>query len=219
MNEIILETANYNSISLACQDALINHKMVAITGEPGLGKTTAVNSFKSTIADNVFVVTVTKSMSAKIFYSSILNTVGDKKFSSTQRLYFIIQEAIHVFTNSVENKILIIDEAGRLTPNMIEYIHEFRDATKENTGIVLLGVGYFEKNMIKWRDSEYIGIPEFYSRISSWLKLEKPTKNEIIAIVRAYGVEDEGFIKEVIGFNDFRKLTNSIHNYLTIMKH
>jgi len=218
MNEKILETANYLEIKYACQDALINHKMIAITGNPGFGKTTAINAFKSKIPENVFIVTVTKSMSAKIFYSSILNTFGDKEYKSSERLYFVIRDAIEVFRNSNENKLLIIDEAGRLTPGMIEYLHEFRDATKDNTGIILLGVGYFKSNMINWRNSQKIGIPEFYSRINSWHELENPSKDEIKGIINSYDIDDEDFVHENLGIKDLRVLTNRINDYLTVMK-
>lgn len=101
MKDIVLETANFNEISYACQDALANHKMIAITGRQGLGKTIAINAFKK-IEDNVTIVTVTESMSAKVFYSCILNIFDEKRFKITEQLYFIIQSAIQAFKKIVK---------------------------------------------------------------------------------------------------------------------
>ncbi len=215
--KILLETSNFRTINTACQDALINHKMIGIIGQPGYGKTTALNSFMNSLQDNVVIVTVSASMSAKIFYSTIINTFGDSSYKSSEHLYFLIQKAVNMFNVNNENKLLIIDEAGKLSPKMLEYLHEFRDKTMEHTGIILAGVDYFRSNIMKWRNSGKVGIPEFCSRISSWQVLEKPTKDEIVALINAYGIKDDDFVKACLNINELRTLTNHIQDYLTFL--
>lgn len=217
MKEIVLETANYLEIKYACQDALINHKMISIIGDAGLGKTTAINSFKKLMKDNVYIVTVTEAMSMKIFYSSILNTFGDESYITSQHIYFIIKSAIEQFNSNGENKLLIIDEADKLSPRMVRYLHEFRDGTKETTGIIMLGVNTLKKNLQKWRNSGIVGIPEYYSRIHSWHELNKPTKDEIKGIISAYKIDDEDFISANINVKTFRRLCYNIEDYLTLL--
>lgn len=218
MEKKIISIANYNTITELCKDALVNHKMICITGAAGLGKTTAIGNFIKKNPHNVYLVTVSPSMTAKIFYSSILNSYGDSDYRTTEQLYFIIQKAINQFNNNNENKLLIIDEAGKLKTKMYEYLHEFRDKTKDTTGIILAGVDYFQKNLETWKNSGKVGIPEFCSRIYSWQGLSEPTKIEIISIIKAYGINDEEFIKDRLDYKDFRSLTNDIEDYLTIQK-
>jgi len=217
MKNIILEITNYKSVINACKDSLAHNKMIGIIGDAGSGKTTALEHFRNKYPQNVFIVTVYPTMTAKIFYSSVLNVFGDSKYETSDQLYFIMQKAVNLYKNFGENKLLIIDEAGKLKPRMFEYLHEFRDKTRENTGIILAGVDYFKSNIIKWRNSGVIGIPEFCSRIHSWQELVKLKKEELISIIKENGIDDEDFIKACIGITDLRVLRNHIEDYLTLI--
>ena len=110
---------------------------------------------------------------------------------------------------------LIIDEAGKFSPRMLEYLHELRDLTTDTTGIILAGPEYFEEHLINWKDKKVTGIPEVYSRITTWVKLRPPTSNEKIELIRAYNIHDNDFEKFIKYSLDFRDVKNKITNYLT----
>jgi len=213
----ILETDNFVTVFNCCKDALVNKKMMAIIGAPGFGKTTAIESFQRRFHDNAVIIKAQKSMTAKIFFSSILNSLGDENYSPSMPLYFCIRKAASYFNNETYNKLLIVDEAGKFKPPMLEYMHEFRDLTKDSTGIILTGVEYFRNNMNNWVEQNITGIPEIFSRINSWQQLKPPTTREIFAIIQAYGIEDRDFIKEHRNISDYRILVNKIKDYLLLI--
>jgi len=213
----ILQTDNYVTIFNTCKDALVNQKMIAIIGAPGYGKTTALGSFKKEFQENTVIIKAQKSMSPKIFFSTILNIYGDEKYTSTMNLNRCIYNAAELFNSEQYNKLLIIDEAGKFSPPMLEYMHEFRDLTLFSTGIVLAGVDYFKSNLEHWTEQNRVGIPEVYSRINSWQCLKAPTIREIAAIVKSYGIEDEGFVRAHRHVNDYRILVNRIKDYLMLL--
>ena len=60
--------------------------------------------------------------------------------------------------NQELTKLLIRDEASKV----YEYLHEFRDSTQNNTGIILTGVEYLKSNMETLVDKSVKGMPEIY---------------------------------------------------------
>ena len=217
IKKIILETDNYLTTQLACTNAMINKEMIAIIGPSGSGKTTGFSSFQDKYPENVYVVNARKSMNARLFYSSITNSIADESYNPSLPLYFCLKKAANVFLEDSSNKLLIIDEAGKFSPAMLEYLHEFREMTRETTGIILGGVEYFQTNLMMWNIKNKPGMPEVYSRISAWQTLNKPQYNEVVALIQAYGIKDSSFEKSNKGVENFRILQNRINLYKTIL--
>lgn len=216
IDPIVIRTNNFDSIFSSCDDARENQKVIAISSPTGYGKTTALVSYKKMYGDNILLVKAFKSQNASLFYSSIFNGNVDENYKPTLHKYFAIRKAASIFDNN-RKMLLIIDEAGKFTAPMLEYLHEFRDLTKGNTGIILAGVGFREK-IENWNENGKTGIPEFYGRINAWVKLDPPTEEEIINIIHEYKVYDNKFEKECLNVENFRVLTNKIKNYLTLNK-
>jgi len=213
IDEIIIETHNLTTIHNLCDDARENHKMIGIVSPAGYGKTTALISYARKHNDCVIMVKALKSANARLFYSSIYNENDDENYNPGLPLYFSLRKAAQRLIGESKNMLLIIDEAGKFTPTMLEYLHEFRDLTKGNTGIVLSGVEYFRDNLENWNLRKKNGMPEVYSRINAWQELAPPTYDEIIAIIRAYDISDKGLEKSCRSVSDYRQLTNIIKNY------
>jgi hypothetical protein len=163
--------------------------------------------------EQVVYVKAQKSMNAKLFYSSIYNKMVGESYNPKLSTHFIIRKTANKFNESNTNKLLIIDEAGKFTQLMLEYLHEFRDETQGTTGIVLVGPEYFAHNMETWNNKMVDGMPEVYSRISHWVELKAPTFNEKVALANAYGIFDKVFINYLKKANDFRLIKNLILNY------
>jgi hypothetical protein len=217
IDPVVIRTNNFESIFAACDDAREYKKVIVITSPPGYGKTTALVSYKRQYGENVVLVKAFKSQNPGLFYSSIFNSEADENYKPTLHKYFAIRKAASVFNNG-RKMLLIIDEAGKFKAPMLEYVHEFRDLTKGNTGIIVAGVDYFKRNLDNWNEAEKDGIPEFYSRINDWIKLEPPTEEEIINIIHGYKIYDKKLEKECLNVKDFRELTNKIKIYLAYNK-
>ena len=180
-NEKIINTNNFSTIKTCCRDAQNQSKMIGITGYPGAGKTTALLHYYKN-DPNTFYVKVQPSMRPKVFYSKILQNMGVPDQNNGIQLHYLIQKIAFILKNSNEKNLLIIDEAGKFSPRMLEYLHELRDETNENTGIILAGPDYFHSNLIKWVNRGKEGMPEVYRRINMWEELNKPTFSEVSAI-------------------------------------
>lgn len=207
-----VRTANFDAIFKICNDAKRNGKMVAVIGYPGAGKTTAVNEYYRT-KKNVFLITCKKSMKPRQFFEKLLKQLG-VSYSGT--IYDMIEKVSEIL-NSKNSPLLIIDEAGKLSPAMLLYLHDLRDNTIEHAGIVLAGVDYFKNNLLKAVNKQKEGMPELFSRVVMWHNLRNLNKGEIEAICLANGLEDKDVITDLTrGENrvkDYRELYHSIINY------
>lgn len=218
IEKVILETDNFLTGQRACKNAMMNKDMIAVVGPSGSGKTTCFSSFQGQYPDNVYIVIARKSMNARLFYSSITNSIADESYNPLLPLYFCIKKAANVFLEDSSNKLLIIDDAGKLSPSMLEYLHEFREMTRETTGIILGGVEYFQTNLMMWNSKNKPGMPEIYSRISALQILNKPQYNEVVALIQAYGIKDTSFERSNKGVENFRILKNRINLYRAILE-
>jgi hypothetical protein len=113
--------------------------------------------------------------------------------------------------NTLENPLLIIDEAGKLSHNLILDLHDLRNSTKHNLGIVLAGCEYFKDNLEKGVRKDKQGIPEFYTRIVSWQFLSLPTKKEVETIYKVNDVDLDSVSTQK--YKNFRDIYNIVSEY------
>lgn len=218
IRDIILRTRNFQSIQNVCRTAIEFKRMIGIVGEAGLGKTIALNHFANT-NQNVFLVTVRPSMGVRTFWMELaekvcgVNVYGNH--SNYPRLIYYYLKQICITLNGLENPLLVIDEAGKMGRLQLLHIHELRDSTKSNLGIVLAGPAYWRGNLEKWSIKRKPGIEELLSRINAWIDLTTPTRFELKKVIEAYGVNDPSIVAGLIqNCGNFRMLNNRITEYL-----
>lgn len=216
--EKVFETNNYKRVYNCCFDALQNHKFIAIIGNAGWGKSIALQEFKEKYPHLVSYVCAYVSMNAKLFYHDVLNSIEETNYSASLEPGIYVRRAADKFRESGTNKLLIIDEAGQMSTKMFRHLHEFRNRTMSNTGIILAGVDYLKSNMEAWVKKPVIGMPEVYSRINSWQILKKPSQSEKRNFIESYEIHDEKIIDYCMESPDYRILTNRIRDYFTVIK-
>jgi DNA transposition AAA+ family ATPase len=211
----IVRTSNFEATFKICNDAKRHGKMIGIIGYTGAGKTTALSEYYRAKKD-VYLVTCKKSMKPRQFFEKLLKQIG---VTYTGTIYDMIEKASELL-NSKPNPLLIIDEAGKLSPTLMLYIHDLRDNTMGHAGIVMAGVDYFKANLLKAVLKQKEGMPEFFSRVIMWYELRVINKGEIEAICSKNGLTDAATISELLkGENrvkDYRELFNAITNYKQI---
>lgn len=203
----IVRTSNYSTIQNICADSSKGHKLTAIIGYAGAGKTTALYDYYRGNRD-VFYVECKNSMNRKQFFYKVLSEMGINFLGTVYEMINKIADEL----NSRINPLLIIDEAGKLSANIILDLHDLRNSTMYNASIVMAGCEYFQKNMIKAVDKDKTGYPEFYSRVVNWHVLSRPTKAEVTAICQNNGVTNNEVIKDFYSLPNYRQLYNAIVN-------
>ena len=208
--EIIIESDNFCTITEACKDTLKYSRMISIIGEPGFGKTKALEHFADTNR-NVIFITVKKHYSSKIFYSKILEKAGWNNAFKESTLTTVI-ESIGYYLNQSEGKyLIIIDEAGKLSHRNLLYLHDLRDSVMKNTGIVLAGPKYFEANILSLQKKNIEGIQELMRRINIWIELLSPTYAEKRELCKQYGVTNSKLLNFIA--KDSKHL-GDVYNYI-----
>jgi hypothetical protein len=209
--KIILETNGLNTILRCCKTVQEHNLFFGITGEPGFGKSLSFDYYRQK-HPNVFFITVEKSMSSKDMYFDLARQLGIKEidFSKTQ-LNPMIRAVSFALNNSGASNLIIIDEAGKFTARKLLFLHELRDATKESTGIIIAGPMYFRRKIESWTEDQREGIPELYRRIQSWINIDSPTKEEMVAFCKGKGIKDLALIKAMVNESkNFGDLDNKV---------
>jgi DNA transposition AAA+ family ATPase len=202
-NYKIVETGNFRTVQIMCKHVARWHQMCGLTGFPGAGKTTALKSYYRS-NPHVYYVECKSYMNNRQFFRSISNELGVNCEGS---LCDMLESIVTAFKKK-ESPLLIIDEAGKLSHRQILVLHDLRNATDSNLGIILSGCEYFRENLEKGVKREKTGIPEFYGRISSWQILSAPSKAETKAIFESNGICDEGLKQR--GYESFREIYSVI---------
>jgi DNA transposition AAA+ family ATPase len=205
----IIETYNFLTIQSLCKEAKEHNKMQAIVGYTGAGKTTALQHYYQ-VNPNTFLITCGRAMRTKQLLSEILKALGVNYLASDYEMVKMIISEL----NKKESPLLIIDEASKLSPNALMYLQDIWDGIEDNGGIVLAGVEYLLTNIKKGAERNKTGMPEFYGRVSRWVHLQQPEKEEVDAICKSNGFTDQKTIKAMYRFSNFRYIKNVINNHL-----
>lgn len=181
----VYETTNMKAITDLCNDAANNKKFMAVAGYTGAGKTTALRRYAAKNADAWYVLGTTI-MTQKTFLTAILRSMGISEGQTVaDKMGIIIKEM-----NSGTKSLLIIDDAGKLSDNIMRLIQIIYDETEDNAGIILAGTDYLESYINKGAILDRRGFKELQRRISFWQPCFKPTKSEISFFCSEYGISD-----------------------------
>lgn len=198
----LYKTSDLQSVFNQCEFTKSNRFMTGLTADTGMGKTTSLKAYKST-NKNTFMVTVYKTMNAKRLYLKILETLGIQFDGNIHDVILKIADEL----NRLENPLLIVDEAGKMNHVMMLYMHDLREYTRENCGILLAGMPYFKRNLQKFADKQKEGCSEFLRRIDMWHELKGLSRKETEYVCTQSGITND--LKEFYGLH-FGDLANKI---------
>lgn len=197
----LYNTKDLESVFKQCEKTRKHKLMTGLTADTGMGKTTSLKMYSR--QENVFLVTVDKTMNAKGLLQRILEAMNIKFYDDAHSVMRKIANEL----NSRNNPLLIIDEAGKLNHVMMLYLHDIREYTKENCGILLAGMPYFKSRLVKFSQKQKEGCSEFLRRINIWHELTGLSKKEIEYICQSEGIK--GDFREYYGLR-FGDLMNKI---------
>ena len=197
----VFQTRDLTSVFNLCDFTRKYNLMTGLTADTGMGKTTSLRAYS--MRENVFFVTVDKTMNAKRLLVSILKAMGVRFDGTMHDIMLKVAEEL----NRLESPLLIIDEAGKMNHVMLLYLHDLREYTRENCGIVLSGMPYFKRNLQAFSEKEKEGYAEFYRRINVWQGFKGLSREETEVICLDNGIT--GNLKPYYGLR-FADLMNKI---------
>jgi DNA transposition AAA+ family ATPase len=188
----IMETWNYKAIHGVCSDAMVNKRFLAIAGYTGAGKSTALREFAKKYED-VYYMHATSVMNKKLFLGAIQASMGIRDGYSVP----MMMDAIIAHMNSANQPLLIIDDAGKLSPSIMGLIQIIYDGTETRAGIVMAGTEYLEEIITKWVRYNRMGFRELFRRIGFWQPLRQPTIAVVQGICAQYGITEKSCIRYI----------------------
>jgi len=165
-------------------ESIKKSRMVGIIGREGMGKSSTIGHF---IQDHtsVYYLRIGTSYTIVNLFNELIYQLTNAYPSSPETLFDKMKQVSYLLTANNEKKLIIIDDAGRLSPRGLSTWFELRDNTMHTTGIVFIGLDYFQNNLLKAQKKGVPGIAEFFRRIETWYTVPSLKKNEIVK----YGVD------------------------------
>lgn len=201
----IYETADFAAVMNLCDKARKHRLMIGLTGDTGTGKTTSLTAYSRN--RNTYRITFEKSMNPKQFFTSLLREMG---VDFAGNINAMINRAADEL-NSKDEPLLIIDEAGKVTHPVLLYLHDLREKTKGNCGVVLAGMPYFRENLKKGALRGKEGYSEFLRRVNLWHTLSGLSAGEVRYIAGMHGITDPERVRELSRGRRFGDLMNEIY--------
>ncbi len=188
-----LETPNFLAIYDLCREAQENSRLMAIVGNPGMGKTTALRSYAKE-NPNAYYVHCRGTMRVGDFLREILRVMGINKEGSIDYMVVAISEEL----NKANEPVLIIDDAGKIIERIIKTLQTIYDNTEFHAGLVIAGVEELHSKLDYLRRKNKSGGPEFWDRIGNTRRLRfltKPSKVVTRDVCHVMGINDPNAIR------------------------
>ena len=126
-----------------------NKGFLLLTGDVGTGKTTLINGLVNSLGDNTIVATVPDPDLEKLdFFNFIANAFKIKKMAHSKGAFIVyLSHFLHDAYDNNKKVLLIIDEAQRLNPNLLEELRLLSNIEKQNAKLInIFFVGQNEFN-------------------------------------------------------------------------
>lgn len=182
----IVETRNYRALSDIFADAQENALVLAVCGEAGTGKSLTAAHYGAE-NPNVYVLACSEYWNRKTFLRELLRVMGKNPAGDT--VGDMVDDVVMALKRR-ENPLIILDEADKLSDQVLFFFITFYNKLEDYCGIVLMATDYLEKKVRRGLRLNKKGYKEIYSRIGRrFVAMPGLSATDISDVCRANGVE------------------------------
>ena len=182
----IVETRNYRALSDIFADAQENALVLAVCGEAGTGKSLTAAHY-GVENPNVYVLACSEYWNRKTFLRELLRVMGKNPAGDT--VGDMVDDVVMALKRC-ENPLIILDEADKLSDQVMFFFITFYNKLEDYCGIVLMATDYLEKKVRRGLRLNKKGYKEIYSRIGRrFVAMPGLSATDISDVCRANGVE------------------------------
>lgn len=210
--KIITDTKRMAMINKVYSDAQNNSEVFCIVAPEGSGKTIPAREYASN-NNNVFIMKCGEHMNRKTFLSELLNALG--KDSGGYTVHEMMKLVVETILR-IENPLIIIDEADKLTDQILYFFITIYNETEDHAGLVLQATDHLEKRIMKGVRINKKGFKEIYSRIGRrFVTLPANTLADLKKIVLLNGVDDELEVVSIVNDSegDIRRIKRLVRKF------
>lgn len=205
-----VETRDFQLLKHLFTDAKRYANVFAVVGDAGSGKTKAIELYASNNS-NVFTLSCSEFWNKKYFLQELLQSMGRDYSGLT--VAEMMQEAINQILKK-ETPVIILDEADKLTDQVLYFFITLYNKLEDRCGIVLCATDHLEKRIKRGLKINKKGYKEIYSRIGrKFIELKGVGFTDVTQVCLANGIEDKNQIKQVWDDceSDLRRVKRKIH--------
>ncbi|MDR2556270.1 MAG: ATP-binding protein [Bacteroidales bacterium] len=206
---VVVETRGYKRMYELLSDAQENALVFAVIGDAGCGKSEAIKSYAGR-HKQVFNLSCSEYWNRKIFMSELLQSMGVDYTGCT------VGEMMHEIISTLkklENPLIVLDEADKLSDQVLYFFISIFNKLEDHCGIVLCATDFLEKRIKKGVRTNRKGYKEIYSRVGrKFIPVQVVNYEDVAAVCMANGVKDASVISQIFDDceNDLRRVKRRI---------
>ena len=183
-------TQGFERVAAVADEAQGGARMIALCGFTGAGKTHALREYADA-NPNCYYLLTTALMSRLAFAEALARACGVREADMGVTPRTIIEAVIDKL-NRVDQPLVILDDFGKVTDDIVRMVQIIYDATEGNAGILLSGTEHLEVKIAAKVKRDTMGFREFSRRIAWWQTMPVVSRGDVATIAVANGIADRG---------------------------
>ncbi len=205
-----VQTRDFRLLTRLLDEAKENTLVMGVTGDAGSGKTFALKHYTASHRQT-YLLCCNEYWNRKTFLSELLAAMGRDYTGYT--VGEMMSEAVRALKMQ-ESPLLILDEADKLSDQVLYFFITLYNSLEDECGIVLCATQHLEKRIKKGIKLNKKGYAEIWSRLGrKCVALSGVSAADITAICEANGISDLTDIDDIIAESesDLRRVKRRVH--------
>lgn len=196
---VLAPTEAYTEMIGILDSAQRDNLVVAVVGEAGSGKTEACRDYTAK-SKNVYHVICNEHWNRRTFIAKLLKSMGVNVTGCN--INEMMEDVVENLSRT-ENPLLILDEADKMSDQVLYFFITLYNQLEGRAGIILCATSYLEKRVKRGLRLSKKGYEEVYSRLGRrFVALERISDEDVATVCIANGIESDRKIREICKESD-----------------